>query len=578
MTTVAPTTLATTLAPTTTLTTVAPTTSPPDWWEVDSLNILLGAISSGNIGETRAHDNNYLVLEEISGVYPTGGFRYVFDFENIPGSVSYIRATMEGRYEGNIAHDVRVYAFNYTIASYVELDVLVSSATDITYAWADLNAADYVSGGQARVEILHLSNGNSSHLLYIDQLILEDRSAFHTTVMPTTTATTAAPTTMAPTTFLTTLAPTTAPIRVRENDEIFNCKANNGAGILFVETYIEGVMASPSYGLDELELYVETYITGFFPLSALYTLEDLELNIETEIKGQSVTNDNKSNWVGWSKIGEADFTIDEVNDAGFRPMSWSGYVYNVMKLDKNVVIYGSGGVTLAIPVNSPMATFGFKELSNVGVKNKTAMAGDEFVHYYIDIIGNLCRVSTNGIEVLGYEEYLLPLVNPVLTWDKPERRLYISSESTGYIYNEGALTGGYANLTGLYRSKSNLNSVSSDTVIADPVEVVTDIIDFRRRGLKSIEIMQLGLDAEVEVYVAVDYKYRKDEDFKTTQWYIVNNDGVAHPRIAGEEFRFRFKTIDHGSFDLSYVNVGYKFIDHRFTRDARNRVGGLDDY
>jgi len=400
-----------------------------------------------------------------------------------------------------------------------------------------------------------------------------------TTLAPTTlTPTTTPPTSLAPTTTLTTLTPTTPSPRNPLNDKTFNCKADNYAGVLFVDTYIEGVAASPSYGLTDLELVVETTISGNVPTSALYILEDLALIVDTYITGWAVANDERSNWVGWSKIGEADFTIDMVNDAGFKTLEWSGYIYNVLKLDKNIVIYGSGGITLAFPVSEPIATFGFKPLLNIGIKNKTAVTGDEFVHFFIDTLGHLYKLSSEGLEKLGYEEFLLPLINPVLTWDAAERRLYISSASVGYIFNEGSLTGGYTNLTGLYRIKDNIEAISPETVIADAVELVTDIIDFRRRGMKSIESLQFDVTSDVDIYVAIDYRYRKNEEFQTTNWSPLNDSGVAHIRASGTEFRIRCKGLKYGTFDLSYISVQYKFIDQRFSRDPNNRRGGLDDY
>ena len=397
-----------------------------------------------------------------------------------------------------------------------------------------------------------------------------------TTLVPTTSgSTTIAPTSLAPTTTLTTSVPTTPPPHNVDNDTIFNCKANNFAGYLFVETSIDGVSLNASYGLADLELFVETSITGGVPCAGLYVLDDLELFVDTSIEGWGVANDQKKNWVGWSKIGEANFALDLTNDAGFRPMDWPGYVYQVRKLDKNVIIYGSGGVTAAYPVDSPMPTFGFKNMINVGVKNKTAVCGDEHIHFCIDILGCLYKISTDGITRLGYEEFLLPLINPTMTWDVAKRRLYIGDESTGYVYNEDILTGGYAKLTGLYRVKENLIAVSPDTLITEPVEICTDIIDFKRRGLKSIESMQFDAISEVPLFAAIDYRYRKKDEFRTTQWSQLNNEGVAHVRTAGVEFRIRLKGLDHGTFDFSYISVQFKFIDQRFTRDPK---GELDVY
>lgn len=419
-----------------------------------------------------------------------------------------------------------------------------------------------------------------------------------TTLAPTTLAltslaptslppTTVGPTSLAPTTLSpTSLAPTTAiPIEgEHDNDITFNCYGNNYAGVLIIEITIDGNSLSASYGLADLELSIPITITGSVPSSEVYSLADLELIIETSITGWGVANAEKKNWVGWSKIGEANFELDRVNDAGYRPMSWPGYVYQVRKLDKNVMIYGSGGVTVAFPVSSPAPTFGFKDILGIGIKNKTAVTGDEFTHFFIDIQGCLYKYSSasrkeyagpEGLIKLGFEEFLLPLTNPSLLWDADEHRLYISDETVGYIYNEGTLTGGYANLTGLYRVNTVLTAVSPDELIADPVELCTDIIDFKRRGLKSIESMQFDAISEVPLQAAIDYRYRKTEDFKTTQWTPLNDEGVAHRRAAGVEFRVRLKGLYHGTFDLSYISIQFKFIDQRFTRDPK---GPIDVY
>lgn len=399
-------------------------------------------------------------------------------------------------------------------------------------------------------------------------------TAVPSTAVPTTSLpTTVGPTTLAPTTTLTTAAPTTPPPHDASLDITFSCSFNNGAGFLVLDLSVSGVCLSATYIMEDLELSLEMSISGEFPLSV--TITDSTLPFGFSISGWGVANDSRKNWVGWSKIGEADFTLDLTNDAGYRPMSWPGYIYQVKKLDKNAIIYGSGGVTAAYPVSEPMPTFGFKSMLNVGIKNKTAVAGDEHIHFCIDIIGCLYKISTDGVTKLGYEEFLFPLINPILVWDVAKRRLYISSKLIGYIYNEGTLTGGYANLTGLYRVKENLTAVSPNPLITDPVEICTDIIDFKRRGLKSIESMQFDVISNTTLFAAIDYRYRKQDDFKTTKWSQLNSEGVAHIRTAGVEFRVRLKGLDHGIFDLSYISIQFKFIDQRFTRDPK---GELDVY
>ena len=394
------------------------------------------------------------------------------------------------------------------------------------------------------------------------------------TKAPTTLATTGVPTTVVPTTTATTAPPYEYN---PDRDVVFNCKGNNYAGALIVTLTIAGNSLNASYGLAEGELAVVITIGGDSPSAALYSVGADELAMILSLEGWGVANDNKGNWVGWSKIGEASFILDRVNDAGFRPMAWTGYVYQVKKLSKgqglayDVVIYGSGGVTLATPVDQPHPTYGFKDLHLVGVKNKTAVGGDEFNHFFIDDTGALFRITPGqGLEYLGYEEFLNTLTNPVLTYNAADRRLYINdAEGAGYVFREDTLTGGQIGLTGLYQVKDNVTAVGPNTLSFAPVHICTDIIDFKRRGMKHIEDLQFGVSANMPLFAAIDYRYKKDESFRTTKWIRVNDEGVAHVPCSAVEFRIRLKSLVTGTFDLSYIKIQHKYIDQRFTRDYR---------
>jgi len=532
------------------------------WYEVDSLVITVGSIAWGTLARTTTDDGLVLGLDEVAA---DPGFDYTFLFESIPGTVTHFRFTMNGFYDGSSGNTVIVYAWNYTSSTWFQIGTIVTNSADQDYAWSTLDVTNYSSGGQAKVRFYCDGVGEVGKYLRIDQLVIDNMT-------PTTAPPTTVPTTLVPTTTLTTPPPTTNFPYDPYRNVTFNCFGNNYAGVLIVETSITGHSLDASYELEDFELSIPITITGDVPASALYVLDDLELSIDISIEGWGVANDNLKNWVAWSKIGDVSFALDRVNDAGRRPMSWPGYVYQVIQLDKNVVIYGSGGITLAFPVAEPAPTFGFKDLSKVGVKNKTAVCGDLFVHHYIDILGNLCKVTTNGIENLGFDEFLSLLTNPVLIWDAAEQSLYISDEETGYVLNESVLTGGYANFTGLYRIKDNLTAVSPDTVVTKPVYIVTDIIDFKRRGLKTIENVNTDIISDLPIYGAIDYRYKKTEEFRTTDWVQLNESGVLNLRATATEFRIRIKSVDNGTFDISYMRIHFKFVDQRFTHDPKEEI------
>lgn len=397
-----------------------------------------------------------------------------------------------------------------------------------------------------------------------------------TTAVPTTLSpTTLSPTTGVPTTTLTTPAPTTAPpsdVHDPGSDKWFNCAANNYAGVLQLVVEVEGVILSRM--VDGSALFVEVTIEGRVIESSLITSDTLEM--VTSIEALAITNMDRTNWIGWSKIGEANFAMDRVNDAGFRPMEWTGYVYQILKLGKGAIVYGSGGVSMAVPVTEPMATFGFREVLNVGVKNRTAVAGDETVHYFIDNTGCLWKLTQEGLLKLGFEEFLLPLEYPVLIWDKESKRLHIGDSNTGYIVHNDAMGGGYGGLTGLYRVGSEYKAISNVIVPNNPIYIVTDVMDFGHRGIKTIENFQLGLNVGSKVLAAIDYRYRVDQPFKTSRWAALNIEGVVHLRVAATDFRIRVRTIDHTQFELSYINIQYKSIDKRYMRSHQDKPAQVE--
>ena len=398
-----------------------------NWWEANSLTINTGAIDSGALTDTYVIDGADLVLGEVTGV---PGFDYEIDFASVPlGGLCTFRFILYGYYQGNPAHVCLVQAWNYTTLAWVLLGNMPDEPGDHSYVFPTIPAADYVSGGAAIIRFYHPIGGVGSHDLNIDMLLIENMGADITTVVPTTVPpTTVGPTTLPPTTIppttlvpttvvVTTLAPTTSvPTTPPPHDTLlntfFNCKANNWAGVLIMDMAMEGHSLSASYGLAELELSMDMEISGNVPLSALHYTGELELAMDMTLSGWGVANEERKNWIGWSKIGNVSFVLDLENDAGFRPMSWPGYVYQTLQLDKGVVIYGAGGATLAYPVTKPLATFGFKDLPIAGVKNKTAVTGDRFVHFCIDILGCLIKVTVDEVTRLGYEEFLLPLINP----------------------------------------------------------------------------------------------------------------------------------------------------------------------
>ena len=142
-----------------------------------------GSILSGLLSDTyKESDNTNLVLNEVTGVYTDpiagGGFTYDFEygiFDDVPSSN--VDLYFVGYYQGNPAHNVKLQQWNYTSSSWVNVTTSTndfpSSATEQSYVFFLLDAADYISGGNIRLRIIHTSSGSALHYLYVNKLYLE---------------------------------------------------------------------------------------------------------------------------------------------------------------------------------------------------------------------------------------------------------------------------------------------------------------------------------------------------------------------------------------------------------------------
>lgn len=356
-----------------------------------------------------------------------------------------------------------------------------------------------------------------------------------------------------------------------EFDKTFDCAADNYAGIIQTRTLIRGDVLHKVFR-SLTSLHVVTEIRGLaIPPNIFRNTQ--ELRVITDLRADVFVEYVKSNWVGWSKIGDITFKQDLTNDSGYKPMSWPGIVYSVLKLDKNAVIYGSGGVTLMNPVTDPVPTFGFKDLLGFGIKGKSCVCGNAKKHYFIDINGSLWMLS-DKLQNLGYEEFLAPLVNPVMFYDEINDLVFISSADAGYVLSKDGLGGGYPSITGV-QYVGNVRVFTSPGEIAspDPLEIVTDTLDFQYRGMKTIEYIQVGTDLSSGLLAAVDYRYDKNAEFQTSPFVHVNKEGVAFTKAAGVEFRLRVKAESFTPFEVDYITVSYKVTDKRYVRGRQGVLG-----
>ena len=294
--------------------------------------------------------------------------------------------------------------------------------------------------------------------------------------------------------------------------------------------------------------------------------------------GDLLLEGTKSNWIKWSKIGTADFTIWKDNVAGEKPVDWKGSIYAIKKLLNKMVVYGENGVSYLLPVEKYFDTL---TIHRLGLKGRDAVAGDEKVHYFVDTAGQLWElgevkevlVSGGSLRsekiLLDYSEYLTSMgSNIVLSWDAQNSLLYICDGTLGYVYSpiSGSLGKGPVNVTGVSSQDKVSYIVSPGTIVIPMFEICTDIYDMGSRKNKTIHSVEVGTDMTYDLWLSMDYRLSELANFISLGWNKVNPNGVANILCFGIEFRFKLKKTTYEYFEIDYIKINgvihdYSYID-----------------
>jgi len=134
-------------------------------YTADSVSVTDGTITSGTVVNTRIVDGSYLVVNE-SGKFD---IQFTFSLDHHPA-----QCLFEGRYEGNPAHVVWLYIWNYTTGLWERVTSATndfpSSSTDYSLQFILPNGSDYLSAGEGKLRIYHNSAAVGSHNMYIDYI------------------------------------------------------------------------------------------------------------------------------------------------------------------------------------------------------------------------------------------------------------------------------------------------------------------------------------------------------------------------------------------------------------------------
>ena len=282
------------------------------------------------------------------------------------------------------------------------------------------------------------------------------------------------------------------------------------------------------------------------------------------------------NTVMWSQIGRVEFRIDNdvTKTAGYMNMPWgeykNGIVYKIKKLGNRVIVYGDGGVGFLNPISSPVSGYGFERAASAGVRSGWHIDGNDTVHVFIDTNYDLWSVSEDyKFEKLGYREFmkgLITVADTKVSYEPNSKRFYISNGVEGYVLTQQGLysTNQFVTSIGNYRGQTLCGFFLTGN--DSKYRLVSDTTDFKIRGMKTIEMMEVGCDSDGDVSVAVDYRYNKNDAFTRSGWKVTNARGGAAIIQTAPEFRLCLESDTYVGMNVDYINVSVKVVDKRMIR------------
>ena len=303
-------------------------------------------------------------------------------------------------------------------------------------------------------------------------------------------------------------------------------------------------------------------------------------------KGQAVGGNVVSAWYDcdetyyvWSNIGEMNFNLGRRNEAGYKRDPYGGVIYHTRRLGDSVIGYSSKGITRMSPVQSPAATFGFEELSDIGLINQGAMNGSKDRQVYVGEDCKLRHITARGIEELDYERYMRRLDGTIIVSYEPSKKdFYISDGATTFLLSGDGMSEVSQHPSTVWRSNNSSYMLPDTEDNASPY-LCSEIFDMGYKGQKTISSI------ETDAHAVEDPEAGVDQTHDLSNWSIdhyrpINNMGAASNVVSGNAFRFRLRFSDLlDSFRIGYIKARYKMTDLRSLRGVyapapRGQAGG----
>lgn len=319
------------------------------------------------------------------------------------------------------------------------------------------------------------------------------------------------------------------------------------------------------------------------------------------LNGQLVGGNLRSSWhdcdstfYAWSKIGSADFSIDEGNEAGYRRCPYGGDVLHVRKLGGSVVGYSAKGISFLKPVGQPVTTLACFGLLDIGLLNRGAVNGDDRRQVFVGEDYILREVTEQGIQELGFKWLMesLSAEDIIINYDPANKDFYIGNSSKTFLLSPQGMTEIQQHPSAVWRRNRQTYVLPSelsysgdagslaacrmgisefhtcfggDLSNGEETIITTWPNDFTYAGQKTNQTVELSGEGFQNAQAAVDYRY--NGAWHNSPYSPVNNEGIATLVVASNVFRYRvkFETLNE-DFKLGHIKARYKMTDLRGIR------------
>lgn len=360
-----------------------------------------------------------------------------------------------------------------------------------------------------------------------------------------------------------------------------SCFGYDASDVPVIETMIRlpGI-EKPSYQFELARVYEDAgddYLCPRFPKFICGCNFNGQAVVGGILSDHPMWNERGLHSVCWSGIGTFDFNPERDRTAGFADMDWGlngqGIVYKIIKVGNAVGVFGSGGISLMIPVSEPMVTFGKKNISFLGIASGNHIAGDDSIVCFVDRYKDLWMMGSDlKLKKLGYRNWIRDLDDDFrITYVPEKKRFFISDDSICYALTESGMYSCHQLPTAAGIYGGELWGFFKDTGDYE-WRVETDELDFKQRAFKTLQFIEVHGAGE-DTYAMVKYKNNvADDEFSELQWRNLNPQGIVYYPVSSSEFKISLKGDNYRESDLllSSLKLRVKQTDKRNIRGLYN--------